>query len=91
MLFVNMRKSLSLQRFAFLGIDIDPDQNEQTKARDADISSKNAKVRTLVIHTEEAFEIARECGGWSSNLNVLANNTLQIISRLQKLRLKKMF
>ncbi|MBF8263552.1 MAG: acetate kinase [Parachlamydiales bacterium] len=49
------------ERFAFLGIDIDPDLNDQTKARDADISSKNAKVRTLVIHTEEAFEIAREC------------------------------
>ena len=28
---------------------------------DCDISQKNSKIRVLIIHTQEAFEIAREC------------------------------
>jgi acetate kinase len=43
----------------FLGLAIDPVLNAQASG-DADISTPNASVRTLVIHAHEDVEVARE-------------------------------
>ena len=47
--------------FAFLGLSLDPLQNNLSSKEDRIISSKTSKVKVLVIHTDEAFEIASEC------------------------------
>jgi len=44
----------------FLGVDIDPERNEATRSKAADISTESAKVRVLVIPTNEELMIARE-------------------------------
>jgi acetate kinase len=46
--------------FAFFGLKIDPEKNVQS-APDRDIATADSKVRVLVIHTQEDWEIAREC------------------------------
>jgi acetate kinase len=47
--------------FSFLGIQIDAKKNEKPPLEDCDIARKDSKIRVLIIHTQEAFEIAREC------------------------------
>lgn len=42
------------------GIDMDSQKNEEIKELPADISSKNSKVRVLVLRTNEELAIARE-------------------------------
>jgi acetate kinase len=44
---------------AFLGVEIDPRRNA-AGARDRDIAAAGARVRVLVLHTEEELMIARE-------------------------------
>ncbi len=44
----------------FLGVDIDPQKNEATRGKAGDISAESAKVRVLVIPTNEELMIARE-------------------------------
>jgi acetate kinase len=46
--------------FAFLGLGVDATRNERASG-DSDISAPQSKVRVLVIHAEEEWEIAREC------------------------------
>jgi acetate kinase len=46
--------------FGFLGLKLDLDKNNQ-KAIDCDISTPDSAVRILVVHTQEDWEIAREC------------------------------
>ncbi|HZS76150.1 MAG TPA: acetate kinase [Ktedonobacteraceae bacterium] len=46
--------------FGFLGLQLDPEKNRQSPA-DTDIASADSKVRVLIVHTEEDWEIAREC------------------------------
>jgi acetate kinase len=46
--------------FAFLGLEVDAARNESASG-DCDISDPQSKVRILVIHAEEEWEIAREC------------------------------
>jgi acetate kinase len=46
--------------FEFLGLKLDLDKNNQ-KLLDCDIATPESKVRVLVIHTQEDWEIAREC------------------------------
>lgn len=46
--------------FGFLGIALDEDKNAAATG-DQDISAANSAVRVLVVHTEEDWEIAREC------------------------------
>ena len=46
--------------FEFLGLQLDLAKNNQ-RAIDCDISTPNSKVRILVIHTQEDWEIACEC------------------------------
>jgi acetate kinase len=53
-------REIVAKRFAFLGVELDPEKNACPPA-DTDISSARAAVRTLVVHTEEDWEIAREC------------------------------
>jgi acetate kinase len=48
------------ERFAFLGVQIDEEKNARSPA-DTDISAPGAAVHTLIVHTEEDWEIAREC------------------------------
>ena len=43
----------------FLGVAIDEDKNK-TRGIEADVSKENAKVRTLVIPTNEELAIAKE-------------------------------
>jgi len=44
----------------FLGVDIDPQKNKATRGKAGDISTESAKVRVLVIPTNEELMIARE-------------------------------
>ena len=44
----------------FMGIDVDAEKNEGVKGRDVDISKPGAKVRVLVIATNEELAIARD-------------------------------
>jgi acetate kinase len=46
--------------FEFLGLKLDLDKNNQ-RLMDVDISTPDSSVRVLVIHTQEDWEIAREC------------------------------
>ena len=46
-------------RLSFLGVDLA--QHPTYSSTDRTISSTSSTVRVLVIHTQEAFEIAREC------------------------------
>jgi acetate kinase len=48
------------QAFGFLGLELDADKNAQSPM-DCDIATSNSPVRVLVIHTQEDWEIAREC------------------------------
>ncbi|SRR5579885_1979107 len=48
------------RRLEFAGVQIDPGQN-QRNARDQDIATPDSRVRVLVIHAREEWEIAREC------------------------------
>jgi acetate kinase len=48
------------ERFAFLGIRLDEAVNARSPA-DAEISTPDSAVRVLIVHTEEDWEIAREC------------------------------
>ena len=48
--------------FRFLGLEVDPARNESASG-DSDISAAQSRVRVLVIHAEEEWEIARECYG----------------------------
>jgi len=48
------------ERFAFLGLRLDESANEKSPP-DAGISAPDSAVRVLIVHTEEDWEIAREC------------------------------
>jgi acetate kinase len=50
----------------FLGLAIDPARNAEASS-DADISTHNARVRTLVIHAHEDVEVARDVRAVLSN------------------------
>lgn len=54
-----VREHLCCQ-FAFTGVKLDADKNEHNP-RDSDIACQDSRVRVLVIHAEEEWEIAREC------------------------------
>lgn len=48
------------QAFNFLGIKIDPEKNNASPVEE-EISTPESRTRVLVIHTQEDWEIAREC------------------------------
>lgn len=47
--------------FAFLGLTLDPEQNSIRSSADKLISTARSTVAVLLIHSQEALEIAREC------------------------------
>lgn len=49
------------ENFSFLGVKLDPAQNEQSHQDDCILSATDSKVAVLLVHTQEALEIAREC------------------------------
>jgi acetate kinase len=53
-------RAAACKQFGFLGLKLDPLKNAQTPV-DQDIARPDSPVRVLVIHTEEDWEIAREC------------------------------
>lgn len=49
------------ETFAFLGLKLDREQNQQPSLEDQVLSAAGSRVKVLLIHTKEAFEIASEC------------------------------
>ncbi len=47
-------------RFPFLGVELDVSKNASSPV-DADVASAGSAVRVLVVHTDEDWEIVREC------------------------------
>jgi acetate kinase len=53
-------RAVSCENLEFLGIEVDPDKNQKAAAQEADISAEGARVRTLVVPTNEELVIARD-------------------------------
>ncbi|MEO1433102.1 MAG: acetate kinase, partial [Cyanobacteria bacterium J06633_8] len=53
-------RQATCEAFEFLGIQIDTNKNIN-KPLDEDISTSDSAVKVLVIHTQEDWQIAREC------------------------------
>jgi len=53
-------RSRVCKRLEFLGVRLDEQKNAHAP-RDVDVSLPHSRVRVLVIHTNEEWEIAREC------------------------------
>ncbi|MEG4036313.1 acetate kinase [Microcoleus sp. S36b_A4] len=53
-------RSAACEAFGFIGLKLDGDKN-QLSPIDQDIAALDSAVRILVIHTQEDWEIAREC------------------------------
>jgi len=53
-------RAAACERFEFLGLKLDLEKNNQ-QLLDVDIAAPDSTVRVLVIHTQEDWEIAREC------------------------------
>ncbi|HLH62235.1 MAG TPA: acetate kinase [Ktedonobacteraceae bacterium] len=53
-------RAAACESFSFLGLKLDQQKNSQSPP-DQDISAPDSKVRVLIIHTQEDWEIAREC------------------------------
>ncbi|MEG4343812.1 acetate kinase [Microcoleus sp. A003_D6] len=53
-------RSAACEAFGFMGLKLDAEKNQQSPV-DEDIAAADSAVRVLVIHTQEDWEIAREC------------------------------
>jgi acetate kinase len=53
-------RSAACEAFEFMGLKLDGEKNQQSPV-DEDIATVDSAVRVLVIHTQEDWEIAREC------------------------------
>ncbi len=53
--------------FSFLGMRLDRVKNRRSSSKDRDLSLEESQVKVLLIHTQEAFEIASECKKKLSN------------------------
>jgi acetate kinase len=53
-------RAAACQAFGFLGLKLDGEKNQHTPV-DEDIAAVDSAARVLVIHTQEDWEIAREC------------------------------
>ncbi|MBO0789424.1 MAG: acetate kinase [Ktedonobacteraceae bacterium] len=53
-------RARTCEAFGFVGLELDAGKNAASPV-DADIAAPASRVRVLVIHTEEDWEIAREC------------------------------
>ena len=57
-------RAAACEAFGFMGLQLDGEKNQQSPV-DRDIAAVDSAVRVLVIHTQEDWEIAREC--WKLN------------------------
>src|SRR5882724_8128998 len=57
-------RARACEAFGFLNLQLDEAENKQSPA-DQEISTAGSEVRVLIIHTEEDWEIAKEC--WKIN------------------------
>jgi len=57
-------RAAACEAFGFMGLKLDGEKNQQSPV-DQDIAAVDSAVRVLVIHTQEDWEIAREC--WKLN------------------------
>ena len=48
------------ENFSFLGLKLDKVKNDKPYQEDCELSLKTSTIKVLLLHTEEAFEIARE-------------------------------
>jgi acetate kinase len=53
-------RSAACEAFGFMGLKLDGEKNQHSPV-DEDIATVDSAVRVLVIHTQEDWEIAREC------------------------------
>lgn len=53
-------RAAACEAFGFIGLKLDSEKNQQSPI-DRDIAAVDSAVRILVIHTQEDWEIAREC------------------------------
>ncbi|MEG4026495.1 acetate kinase [Microcoleus sp. S13C4] len=53
-------RSAACEAFGFMGLKLDGEKNQQSPV-DEDIAALDSAARVLVIHTQEDWEIAREC------------------------------
>lgn len=53
--------------FSFLGLKLDKKKNAQISSEDRELSTTDSKIKVLLIHTQEAFEVASECWKKLSN------------------------
>ena len=53
-------RARSVAGLEWLGVALDPARNEAAAGREADVSAEGARVRTLVIPTNEELIIARD-------------------------------
>ncbi|MEG4245171.1 acetate kinase [Microcoleus sp. MON2_D6] len=53
-------RAAACEAFGFIGLKLDGDKNQQSPI-DQDIAAVDSAVKILVIHTQEDWEIAREC------------------------------
>jgi acetate kinase len=57
-------RAAACEAFGFLGLKLDGEKNQHSPV-DEDIAAVDSAARVLVIHTQEDWEIAREC--WKLN------------------------
>lgn len=53
-------RATTCEAFGFMGLKLDGEKNQQVQG-DEDIATADSAMRVLVIHTQEDWEIAREC------------------------------
>lgn len=53
-------RAAACEAFSFLNLKIDPQKNAASPI-DQDIATEDSAVRVLVVHTEEDWQIAKEC------------------------------
>jgi len=53
-------RSATCEAFGFLGLKLNEQKNARSPA-DTDIATEDLAVRVLIVHTQEDWEIAREC------------------------------
>ena len=59
-------RAAACEAFAFLGLKLDQQKNSQSPP-DQDIAAADSSVRVLIIHTQEDWEIVRECWKLAKN------------------------
>ncbi len=59
-------RARTCEAFGFLNLKLDLEKNASSPA-DTDLATHDSAVRILIVHTEEDWEIAKECWQWNSD------------------------